>query len=144
MLLDCLPDRHGDLLVFLFTVCPRPVYFSMMRFTAELTLILEANRSGRIQPLYWLPLIFLVWADLHIQFIYGLAVLGLQAGLNLAHKLAAHAGWDSQNVSAPSPVRPGTARQTSSRVASASCCCRRRINKRHAFRRCGGSLPLEQ
>src|ERR1700741_2995283 len=87
--------------VFLFTVCPRPVYFSMMLFTAELTLILEANRSGRIQTLYWLPLIFFVWANLHIQFIYGLAVLGLLAGLNLAHRLAARAGWNSQYVSAP-------------------------------------------
>ena len=37
--------------VFLFTVCPRPVYFSMILLTVELTLILEASRSRRIQPL---------------------------------------------------------------------------------------------
>lgn len=87
--------------VFLFTVCPRPVYFSMMLFTAELTLILEANRNGRIQTLYWLPLIFFYWANLHIQFVYGLGVLGLLAGVNLAQRLAARAGWQPEYLCAP-------------------------------------------
>ena len=93
--------------VFLFTVCPRPVYFSMMLFTAELTLILEANRSGRMQTLYWLPLIFFFWANLHIQFVYGLAVIGLLAGVNLAQRLAAKAGWEPEYLSAPTlPLGP--------------------------------------
>jgi hypothetical protein len=93
--------------VFLFTVCPRPVYFSMMLFTAELTLILEANRSGRIQKLYWLPLIFFFWANLHIQFVYGLAVIGLMAGVNLAQRLAVKAGWEPEYLSAPTlPLGP--------------------------------------
>lgn len=93
--------------VFLFTVCPRPVYFSMILFAAELTLLLEANRSGRIQPLYWLPLLFLVWANLHIQFVYGLAVLGLLAGVNLAQRLTARAGRELQHLCAPTlPAAP--------------------------------------
>src|SRR5258708_27968035 len=56
--------------VFLFSSCPRPVFLSMILYTAVLTLTLEANRTGSIRPLYWLPLIFVLWANLHIQFIY--------------------------------------------------------------------------
>jgi hypothetical protein len=82
--------------VFLFTLCPRPVYFSMILFALELTLILEANRSGRIQPLYWLPAIFVLWANLHIQFIYGLAVVGLLLLSSIVHRLAHWTGrkWE--------------------------------------------------
>jgi hypothetical protein len=73
---------------FLFNIAPRPVFFSVILFTFVLTLLFEAQRSGRIQPLYWLPLIFLLWANIHIQFIYGLAVVGLFAGINLVQQFA--------------------------------------------------------
>jgi hypothetical protein len=73
---------------FLFNIAPRPVFFSVILFTITLTLLFEAQRSGRVQSLYWLPLIFLVWANIHIQFIYGLAVLGLFAGVNLVQQIA--------------------------------------------------------
>jgi hypothetical protein len=73
---------------FLFNIAPRPVFFSVILFTITLTLLFEAQRSGRVQSLYWLPLIFLVWANIHIQFIYGLAVMCLFAGVNLVQKIA--------------------------------------------------------
>jgi hypothetical protein len=73
---------------FLFNIMPRPVFFTMLLFTLTLTLILDAHRSGRIQLLYWLPLLFLLWANLHIQFIYGLFAIGLFAGINLLQRLA--------------------------------------------------------
>jgi hypothetical protein len=93
--------------VFLFTMCPRPVYFTMMLFAIELTLILEANRSGRVQPLYWLPLVFLLWANLHIQFVYGLAILGLLLGVILLQRLAAAGGWNPEYLSPPTlPLGP--------------------------------------
>jgi hypothetical protein len=85
--------------VFLFTMCPRPVYFTMMLFATELTLILEANRRGRVQTLYWLPLVFLFWANLHIQFIYGLAIVGLLLGVVLVQRLAATSGWNPEYLS---------------------------------------------
>jgi len=47
-----------------------------------------------VQLLYWLPLIFLLWANLHIQFIYGLFVVGLLLAVNLAQRLAARLGWE--------------------------------------------------
>jgi hypothetical protein len=65
---------------------------SVVLFIITLTLILQANRSGRLQPLYWLPLIFLVWANLHIQFIYGIGVVGLFVGVNLLQRLAGFLG----------------------------------------------------
>jgi hypothetical protein len=73
---------------FLFNGMPRPVFFSIILFCITLTLLLEANRTGRVQPLYWLPLIFLLWANLHIQFIYGLFLVGLLTGVNLAQRAA--------------------------------------------------------
>jgi len=73
---------------FLFNIAPRPVFFSVILFTITLTLLFEAHRSGRMQSLYWLPLVFLVWANIHIQFIYGLAVVGLFAGINLLQRIA--------------------------------------------------------
>ncbi len=65
---------------------------SMALFTITLTLILEANRSGRVQFLYWLPPIFLLWSNLHIQFIYGIAVLGLFVAVNLLQRSARSLG----------------------------------------------------
>jgi hypothetical protein len=87
---------------FLFSLMPRPVFISMILFAVTLTLILESKRTGRLQGLYWLPLVFLVWANCHIQFIYGLFVVGLFAGVHLLQTLAARSGI------APEFVRPST------------------------------------
>ena len=73
---------------FLFNGMPRPFFFSIVLFAVTLTLLLEANRSGRVQSLYWLPLVFFVWANLHIQFIYGLFAVGLFVAVNLAEHCA--------------------------------------------------------
>ena len=77
---------------FLFNLMPRPVFFSMMLFCVTLTLVLEARRTGRVQLLYWLPLIFLLWANLHIQFLYGLFLVGLLLAVNVAQRLAERFG----------------------------------------------------
>jgi hypothetical protein len=73
---------------FLFSLMPRPVFFSMIFFMVTLTLILEARRSGDVRRLYWLAPIFAVWANLHIQFVYGLFLLGLLLGINVVQRLA--------------------------------------------------------
>lgn len=72
---------------FLFNIMPRPVFLSMLLYCVTLTLLLEAHRSGRVQLLYWLPLVFFAWANLHVQFIYGLFAVGLFAGANLVQRL---------------------------------------------------------
>ncbi|MGE5306356.1 MAG: hypothetical protein ACM3TN_23855 [Alphaproteobacteria bacterium] len=56
---------------------PRPWLFSIVFLIIELNLLLEFRRSGAIRPLYWLPVLFFLWANVHVQFVYGLAVLFL-------------------------------------------------------------------
>ena len=86
---------------YLFSLMPRPVFFSMMLFMVTLTLILEAQRTGRVQALYWLPPMFILWANLHIQFIYGLFLLGLLLGVTLLRKLADVVGVQADFLSRP-------------------------------------------
>jgi hypothetical protein len=56
---------------------PRPWLFTIFFFAVELLVIDRVRRSGKSQLLWILPLLFIIWANLHIQFVYGLAVLGL-------------------------------------------------------------------
>ena len=61
-------------------VQPGPAYFSALFFGIELLFLLEARRSEDGRWLWWLPLLFLVWANLHVQFVYGVVVLLLFLG----------------------------------------------------------------
>lgn len=97
----------GTCAAFLFDLMPRPVFLSIVLFTVTLTLILKAQRSGRVQTLYWLPLIFLAWANLHIQFIYGLFLVGLLLGVNIAQRLAERLGIETGFL-APLTLPAGT------------------------------------
>jgi hypothetical protein len=56
---------------------PRPWMFSILFFTLEVHILFEARKTGRCRTLLWLPLIFALWANLHIQFIDGLMILAL-------------------------------------------------------------------
>jgi hypothetical protein len=62
-----------------FSICrlytPRPWLLSILFFALELDLLMEARSTGKIRRLLWLPVIFALWANLHIQFIDGLVVL---------------------------------------------------------------------
>lgn len=91
---------------FLFSLMPRPVFLSMMLFAMTLTLLLESHRTGRVQLLFWLPLVFLLWANCHIQFVYGLFVVGLFTGVNLLQHLAAEIGI-GQDFALPSRLPAG-------------------------------------
>lgn len=55
----------------------RPVQLTLLFFTLELVLIFETEREGDDKLLYWMGPLFLIWANSHIQFVYGIAVLGL-------------------------------------------------------------------
>ena len=95
---------------FLFDMMPRPGFLSIVLFTVTLTLILKAQRSGQVQTLYWLPLVFLGWANLHIQFIYGLFLVGLLLGVNLVQRAAARLGIETSFLAPPTfPVGTLTA-----------------------------------
>jgi hypothetical protein len=56
---------------------PSPAFCSALLFCAELGLLLEARRSGSDRPLFLLPVLFLVWANLDVQFVYGLLLLAI-------------------------------------------------------------------
>ena len=86
---------------FLFSLMPRPVFVTMILFTIVLTFLLEAQRTGRMQLLWWLPVIFVLWANIHIQFIYGLFVVGLFMGINLLQRLASWIGIEPDFIQAP-------------------------------------------
>jgi hypothetical protein len=77
---------------FLFLMMPRPVFFSIALTCLTLALLLESERGGDTRHMYWLPLIFLFWANLHIQFIYGLAIVALFVGIHIAQRLAVKLG----------------------------------------------------
>src|SRR5262249_4660457 len=55
----------------------RPWLFTMLFATLTLDVLLDL-RSGRTSRLtYLLPLCYVLWANIHIQFVYGLFLLGL-------------------------------------------------------------------
>ena len=62
------------------TLCtPRPWLFTFLFFVIEYTLLIRARRLGRTRALWWLVPIYALWANLHIQFIYGLFLLGFDS-----------------------------------------------------------------
>jgi hypothetical protein len=58
---------------------PRPWLFTILFFIIELNVLLKVRRSRNFRILWLLPPLFALWANLHIQFVYGLFVLGVAA-----------------------------------------------------------------
>ena len=54
---------------------PLPYVFSILFLAAELGLLSTSRISGSMRRLYWLPLLFIVWANLHAQVAVGLILL---------------------------------------------------------------------
>jgi len=91
---------------FLFNVLPRPVFFSMTLFTVTLTLLLEARRSGQPRFLYWLPPLFVLWANAHIQFIYGVVAVAVFVAVGLGQHWASRGGFLTDSLVPPTlPAR---------------------------------------
>jgi hypothetical protein len=65
---------------------PRPAVLTIIFTIVELNILLSARRTGNTKKLWILPLLLLIWANWHIQFVYGLLVLGV---------FAAEALWNS-------------------------------------------------
>ncbi len=65
------------LLVLTQALTPRPWLLTILFFTWELHLLLHFRQSGNGRCLFWLLPLFALWANVHIQFIYGFIPLGL-------------------------------------------------------------------
>jgi hypothetical protein len=81
------------------TLAPRAALFTVLLFLLELAMIFHDLRERRVRAMYWLPLIFLVWANCHIQFVNGFVVLGLLCGCELLqHFIAANVPKSSPDL----------------------------------------------
>ena len=69
------------LLVIVPLATPRPWLFSMFLLIVELRLLLCASEQNRPYLLVWVVPLFAIWANLHVQFVYGLALLLLFAAV---------------------------------------------------------------
>jgi len=58
---------------------PRPWVFTILFFILELYLLLQARERGRAAWMWPIVPLFAVWANIHIQFVYGLGLIGLFA-----------------------------------------------------------------
>lgn len=58
---------------------PRPWLFTILFFILELNILVTVQRSRRYRILLLLLPLFALWANVHIQFVYGLFVLGIVA-----------------------------------------------------------------
>jgi len=56
---------------------PLPYALSILFFAIELRFLIRSRQSGTVRELFWLPLLFVVWANLDIEFVLGLLLLGL-------------------------------------------------------------------
>lgn len=86
-------------LATLFVACetngPRPVFFSMLFVVLVLDAMIDETDSWKRRFLL-LPALFALWANLHIQFVHGLAILGA---------FAAEASWRRWRGSGTSPTK---------------------------------------
>ena len=67
-------------------VQPRPWLFNVLFITIELTALMDVRRSGQTRSLWLLPPLFLIWACINIQFVYGLFILALAAADALSER----------------------------------------------------------
>ena len=85
---------------------PLPYVFSILFLAAELGLLLSTRISGSPRKLYWLPLLFVAWANLHGQFVVGLMLLAVIVVVLLVEHWLRTMGveWLSSSI-APLPLR---------------------------------------
>jgi hypothetical protein len=82
----------------------QPMLTSVLMFTIEIGLIVEAQRRREMRLLFLMPILFLFWANLHIHFIYGLFVLGLVVSVSIGRALLPKNWTASLEPERPLPV----------------------------------------
>ena len=84
---------------------PRPWLFTILFFIIELDVLVSVRRSRSYRTLLILPLLFALWANLHIQFVYGLFVLGVSALEDPINQLLRNRTGVSDEPERPLPFR---------------------------------------
>jgi hypothetical protein len=84
-------------------VSPRPWLVTFVLFFLELHVLLTARRTGNGRLLWLLPPIFVLWANVHIQFVYGLGLLGLALLAALLEPLVRRVGVDVERSPISTP-----------------------------------------
>ena len=64
-------------IVLKYLLAPRPGNFTIAFFLLNLLILVRARRAGRKGELWLLPLIIWLWANVHVQFPYGLFLIGV-------------------------------------------------------------------
>lgn len=77
----------AGVLALLPLLTERPWLFTILFSTLTLDVILDLRAGKRNRLLWLLPLLYVIWANLHIQFIYGLFLLGLACAAPVADRL---------------------------------------------------------
>jgi hypothetical protein len=83
---------------------PRPWLFTVLLFLLELQILVTVRRNRNYKILFLLPIIFVIWANIHIQFLYGLAVLAIFTTESLFAKLFTQTG-QIDDGSRPLPLK---------------------------------------
>ena len=78
------------LAVMTAVIGPRPGMLTIFFMILETDILLSAARTGHTKALWLLPPMFLLWANWHIQFVYGLFVLGIFAAEPLVNRLTGY------------------------------------------------------
>jgi hypothetical protein len=87
---------------------PLPSVISIAFLAAELWLLVRSRRrTGSLRELYWLPFLFAAWANLDLQFVAGLVLLGVFVAAVVVEGAlrSAGVGWLDQSIVQP-PIRP--------------------------------------
>jgi|SRR5579862_4340985 len=88
---------------------PLPYAVSIIFFAVELQWLMRVRQTGSAKRLFWLPLLFFLWANLHIQFVAGLILLGLfLIAVLIESAMRAHGSrWLSDQICPLAPKQVG-------------------------------------
>jgi len=88
------------MMAMLWILPPRPGAISVLLFLAELHILVSAQRKSNPRLLWILPGLFLLWANIHIEFVTGLFLLGVICIEPLMDKVIEIAGGPRSPVDA--------------------------------------------
>jgi len=92
-------------LIAMTRICsPRPWLFTILFFIVELNILVSVRRSRNFKHLLLLLPLFALWANVHIQFLYGFCVLGAAAIEEPVTRLLRN-WWSATDTDNPLPFR---------------------------------------